>query len=107
MSSYSPPMGPHLLRRTALLLMSTALINGVSDQRGAPTASSTQSGVCVAVTLPSVQGAVGSATEVASAVRDLFCNVLSGPSMHAVPIDSRLAAQAVEEAKQKSCSNVL
>ena len=57
--------------------------------------------------LPSVQGVEGSATEVATAVRELLSSFLTGPSMRTVPIDARLPALATEEAKQKQCDNVL
>ena len=102
-------MGTNLLRHTALLLLSPVLFGGFARQHTPPaaTSGSPRRGVCVAVMLPSVQGAVGSATEVASAVRDLFGSFLTGPSIHAVPIDARLADQGVEEAKQKECNNVL
>jgi len=62
---------------------------------------------CVAVMLPSVQGAEGSATDVATAVRDLFVSYLTGPSIRSIPLESRLPAQAALEAGQKGCGHVL
>jgi len=62
---------------------------------------------CIAVVLPSVQGVDGSATEVASAVRELFTSYLTGPSLRTVPLEARLASQAIEEARQKDCGQVL
>jgi hypothetical protein len=40
-------------------------------------------------------------------VRDLLTSFLTGPSMQVVPIDARLASQAIEEARQKTCGRVL
>ena len=62
---------------------------------------------CVAIVLPSVQGVDGSATEVAGAVRELFTSYLTGPSIRAVPLEARLVTQAVEEARQKNCDQIL
>ncbi len=62
---------------------------------------------CIAIVLPSVQGVDGSATEVAAAVRELFTSYLTGPSLRAVAVEARLVSQAVEEARQKNCGQVL
>jgi hypothetical protein len=43
----------------------------------------------------------------ATAVRDLFVSYLKGPSINVVPLDAKLAVQATEEAKQKSCNQML
>jgi len=48
---------------------------------------------CLAVVLPSVQGVEGSASETASAVRDLFVSFLSGPSLKPLSLDSRLPSR--------------
>lgn len=62
---------------------------------------------CIAVVMPSVQGAEGSAGEMSTAVRDLFGNYLTGPAMRAIPLDARLPALAAEEARQKECRYLL
>jgi len=62
---------------------------------------------CTAMVLPSVTGAEGSATAMATSVRDLFVSYLTGPTLRSVPLEARLATQAVEEAKQKNCEHVL
>ena len=62
---------------------------------------------CVAVMLPSVQGVEGSASGVATAVRDLFVSFLTGPSIRTVALESRLPSQAALEAVQKDCGFVL
>lgn len=62
---------------------------------------------CLAVVLPSVQGVEGSASEMASAVRDLFVSFLSGPSIKPLSLDARLPSQAILEARQKDCGQVL
>jgi hypothetical protein len=56
--------------------------------------------------LPSVTGA-DSATNVASAVRELFASYLNGPSIKTVSLDARLPSQAVLEAQAKGCGHVL
>lgn len=62
---------------------------------------------CVAVVLPSVQGVEGSATDVATALRDLFVSYLNGPALRTVVLEARLPAQAAIEAKQKGCELML
>ena len=62
---------------------------------------------CLAIVLPSVQGVEGSAADVASAVRDLFVSYLSGPSIRTISLEARLPSQAVLEARQKDCGQVL
>jgi len=62
---------------------------------------------CVALMLPSVQGAEGSATDIGNGVRDLFASFLNGPSIKTIALEARLESQALVEAKQKSCGNLL
>jgi hypothetical protein len=62
---------------------------------------------CIAIVLPSVQGVEGNAADVGAALRDVFVSYLSGPSIRVVPLDSRLTIQAVQEARQKECPNLL
>jgi len=62
---------------------------------------------CIAIVLPAVQGVEGSATDVGTAIRELFSSYLTGPSMQVVALEARLQSQAVEEAKQKGCANLL
>jgi len=75
-------------------------------QEAASTPASESAGACVAISLPSVQGAQGSATDLATATRDLFTSYLQGPSIKVVALDARLTSQANEEAKQKACGHV-
>jgi len=56
--------------------------------------------------LPTVKGA-HDATQMATAVRDLFLSYLQGPSIKFVPLEAKLASQATEEARQKSCNRML
>jgi hypothetical protein len=72
----------------------------------APAAAASSPGTCIAMALPSVKGAED-ATQLATAVRDLFTSYLQGPSIKFVALDARLALQATEEAKQKSCNQML
>ncbi len=62
---------------------------------------------CIAIVLPSVQGVDGSASEVSNALRELLTSYLSGPSIKAVPLEARLQSQALEEARQRGCDNIL
>jgi hypothetical protein len=61
----------------------------------------------VCIVLPSVAGVEGSATEVGVSLRQLFESYLTGPSLQAVALESRLASQAVLEARQRGCGNLL
>jgi hypothetical protein len=62
---------------------------------------------CIAIVLPSLHGADGDASGFANSLRDLLASYLTGPSLKAMPLEARLASQAVEEARQKQCGNVL
>jgi hypothetical protein len=63
--------------------------------------------ICVAIALPELAGIEGDSTALAASVRTLFVSYLTGPSLKAVPLDARFAAQASEEARQKNCPRVL
>jgi hypothetical protein len=62
---------------------------------------------CVALPLPTLRGADGSATELAGGLRDLVSSFLKGPSLRTVPLEARLADQAMEEAREQGCPTVL
>jgi hypothetical protein len=97
------PISP--LRLTALvagLLVLTSTIFAEARQDAPPTGTS-----CVGIVLPSVTGAEGSATDLATAVRDLFVSYLTGPSIGAIALEARLSSQAVLEARQKGCGHVV
>ena len=72
----------------------------------APAAAQTEAH-CVAVPLPSLRGAEGDTTQLATSIREMVSSYLTGPSVRVVPLDARLAIHAVEEAKQKACPTVL
>jgi hypothetical protein len=72
-----------------------------------PDAAHTAMPPCVGVVLPSVRGAEGDATATATSLRELLTSYLSGPTLRVMSLDSRLAAQAIEEAREKECANVL
>jgi hypothetical protein len=74
---------------------------------GANAASQKTAATCVALTVPSVQGVDGNATSFAVAVRDLFAMYLKGPSIRTESLESRLASQAVLEAREKRCGQML
>lgn len=91
------------LSRSVAAVAAALLVGGLPAAAGSQEAAP----ACVAVVLPSVQGAEGSADAVASAVRDLFVSYLNGPALRTVAIEARLPAQAVIEARQKGCPQVL
>jgi hypothetical protein len=62
---------------------------------------------CAAIAFPTVQGATGSATTIATAVRELFASYLQGPSIAVIQLDAKPSSQAAEEARQKSCDRIL
>jgi hypothetical protein len=72
-----------------------------------PSAAQGSAQTCIAVVLPSVRGAEGDATAFANALRNLLTSYLTGPSLRAMPLEARLASEAVEEARQKQCGYVL
>ncbi|HTI39990.1 MAG TPA: hypothetical protein VL484_20675 [Vicinamibacterales bacterium] len=88
-------------------VISTLVGAGAVHAAAQAPATGTQDSVCVALVTPSVEGVPGNATEVGVAVRDLFASFLAGPALHAVPLDARLVSQALQEAQQKQCANVL
>lgn len=61
---------------------------------------------CVALAVPSVQGA-DAATTFGVAVRDLFASFLNGPSVRTVVLQARLPSQAALEAREKECGQML
>ena len=44
---------------------------------------------CIAITVPSVRGVDGNASDVGSGLRELFATFLTGPSMRVMPLDDR------------------
>ena len=62
---------------------------------------------CIALPLPTLRGAEGSATDLATGVRDLVSSFLTGPSLRTVVLGARLAELAAEEAREKDCGAVL
>lgn len=99
-----------MTKLVARLALAGVCVLGASSlaAQDAPAAPASQSpGTCIAIALPSVQGAEGNATDVATAVRELFTSYLQGPSIKVVALDARLSIQANEEAKQKSCEHML
>ena len=64
-------------------------------------------GHCIGVPLPSLRGAEGDTTALATSVREIVSTFLTGPSIRIVPLESRLAQPALDEARQKSCETVL
>ncbi len=100
------------MNRTLLCLAaSTAAFSTISLSTsvlavGAATKSA-EAAACIAMVLPVVQGVPGSAKDIAAGLRDLFGSYLTGPSVKVLPLETRLASQAGEEAQQKGCEPLL
>ena len=95
------------IRPLAGLACALALSATLSAESGQEASPPPAGAACVAIVLPSVTGAAGNATDLATAVRDLFVSYLTGPTINAVPLESRLPSQAVLEARQKECGHVV
>lgn len=100
------------LKLTAALSVVSAIgcfgsVSAASAQAAGAESAASNNQTCVAIVLPSASGVDGDATAFASSLRDLFVSYLTGPSLRAITLDARLASQAIEEARQKECGNVL
>ncbi len=95
------------LFRLAVLGVSAGLVLVVVAQEPAPGQSPDAAGTCIAIALPAVQGVEGSAVDVGNAARDLFTSYLAGPAIQVTALETRLASQAPEEARQRGCGHVL
>jgi hypothetical protein len=97
-----------MTRPNLLALLGLLAATSPSMAEPAPeAAATTEAGACIAVVLPSAQGISGDAGEFSRSLRELLISYLSGPSLRAVPLEARLASQALEEAQQKDCGHVL
>jgi hypothetical protein len=96
----------NLLPRLAVAAFCAISASAAGAQEASSAAPPSASGICIAMALPTVKGAED-ATQMATAVRELFVSYLQGPSINVVPLDAKLAVQATEEAKQKSCNQML
>jgi hypothetical protein len=97
----------HVLSRVLAIVVYAMAASAAAAQEPMPAPAAPSTATCIAMSLPSVQGADGSATHVAAGVRDLFTSFLQGPSITIVSLETRLAVQASEEARQKSCDRLL
>ena len=95
-----------LVPRLAIAGLCLVCASAAAAQEAPAAAAPSSPGTCIAMALPSVKGAED-ATQLATAVRDLFTSYLQGPSIKFVALDARLALQATEEARQKSCNQML
>jgi hypothetical protein len=96
----------NLFPQLALVAACSVVASAAFAQQAQPAVAPDSAGTCIAMALPTVKGAED-ATQMATAVRDLFTSYLQGPSIKMVALDARLALQATEEAKQKSCNQML
>ena len=97
-------MKPSPAMLLALFLMISPSLAAAQAAAGAPAASGQ---ACVAIVLPSVKGAEGDATAFAESLRELLASYLTGPTLRSIPLEARLASQAIEEARRKECDHVL
>jgi hypothetical protein len=102
-----------ILRRwLTLMTVTIAAIAHTAPAYGGQTAAAPEPAakadvVCVAIVLPSIEGATGDAAAFAESVRSVFTSYLTGPSLKALPLEARLPSQAAEEARQKECGRIL
>jgi hypothetical protein len=89
-----------------LLFVAIVCLPGAASAQETPPAPAPPSS-CIAIMLPDVQGVEGDATAVAVPVRELMASFLRGPSVQVTLLDARLMANALEEARHKSCGHVL
>jgi hypothetical protein len=94
-------------RHLTSCLLTTAFLFAAQDGTSAAANASDTAPACIAIAPPSVQGVDGSAADFSLAVRDLFASYLTGPAIQPVALESRLASQALLEARQKDCPQVL
>jgi hypothetical protein len=66
-----------------------------------------QSTTCLAVVVPASEGVKGEAAQVEKAARELLITHLTDPSLKVVPLEARLRAPAIEEARKADCGSVL
>jgi hypothetical protein len=108
----------HLAALVAVLAMSIAAVASVqvTEAAAADFVSNAQTPfeppqdrapACIGVVLPLVEGVEGNAADVGAGVRDLLVTNLSGPSLEIVSLETRLANQAVEEARTRGCGRIL
>jgi hypothetical protein len=83
--------------RVISLVVATIAVSAAADlsaregstHHPTPAASSAMA-TCIALPLPSLRGAEGSATDVATSLRELVSTYLTGPSLRTVALDARL-----------------
>lgn len=100
-----------VVRRLTLMTAAIAAIAHTAAASGgqvaAPAPAAKVDTVCVAIVLPTIEGATGDAAALAESVRAVFTSYLTGPSLKALPLEARLPSQASEEARQKDCARIL
>ena len=74
---------------------------------GAALAQTNTTGARICLAPTSAQMVSGNTETAITAVRETFTSFLTGPSLGVMPLKSRLASQAREEAKQANCPYVL
>ncbi|HKS56592.1 MAG TPA: hypothetical protein VJS12_14965 [Steroidobacteraceae bacterium] len=87
-------------RRSLWLLASAALAVNAH-------ASDAPSSLRICLAPATAQAALGNSADVIGAVRETFTSFLTGPTVAVMPLESRLAGQAREEAKLAQCPYVL
>jgi hypothetical protein len=100
-----------LVRRLTLMTVAIAAIAHAAfasgGQAATPGPAAKADVVCVAIVLPTIEGATGDSAALAESVRAVFTSYLTGPSLKALPLEARLPSQLAEEARQKECVHIL
>ncbi len=97
--------GVRALGVSGFCVATLAVPHGAAAQE--PPSAAPQPSSCIAIMLPDVQGVEGDATAVGTPLRELVASFLRGPSVQVTLLEARLIAHALDEARQKSCGNVL
>src|SRR5438477_13147625 len=90
-------------------LFATALITALAGaaQAQSPKPVPSRAATCIAITIPTLEGVPGNASEAAVGVRDVIESYLKGPSIKVLVLEAKLPSQAREEAKEKGCEPLL
>jgi hypothetical protein len=96
-----------LFTRSILGLSFACLVPAAAAAQADSAATPAAEAPCVAVMPAVVSGIQGNAADAAAAARDALVSFLSGPALRPVALDARVRLQAVEEARQKNCTQLI
>ena len=99
---------PVVLGLTVALAAGPATRSAGAASRGPAPQTAGATPPCIAIVPPSVRGVEGDATQMSKSLSEMFASYLNGPSLKSMARSRRGSpTRRFEEAKQKSCGNVL